>query len=70
MMPDAVMAQEKPKGPVGQDLLNLLAEYQTFRAANPNSAFTSANPLLRIRDDQVLVDATATGEAQALLAEE
>ena len=68
MLPDTVMAQ-KSQGPVSQDLLNLLEEYQAFRAANPEAAFTSTNPLLRIRDDQVLADATATGEAEALLAE-
>ena len=68
MLPEAVVAQ-KSQGPVGQDLLNLLDEYQAFRALHPDSAFTSVNPLLRIRDDQVLVDATASGEAEALLAE-
>ena len=61
--------QEKPAGPVTQDLLDLLDEYNAFRDTFPDSAFTSANTLLRIRDGRVLVDATATGDGRALLAE-
>ena len=70
MTPGVARAQQgKPAGPVTQDLLNLLDEYTAFRQTFPDSAFTSVNTLLRIRDDRVLVDATASGDGQALLAE-
>ena len=68
--PGVAMAQEdKPAGPVNQDLLDLLDEYNAFRDAYPDSAFVPANSLLRIRDDRVLVDATASGDGEALRAE-
>ena len=41
--PGAARAQqEKPGGPVDQDLLDLLVEYTAFRTSYPDSAFTPA----------------------------
>ena len=62
-------AQDKPQGPVSQELLDLKAEYDAFVAHHPPEAFTPSHPLIQVKNGLVLVDATATDDAWALLAE-
>ncbi len=59
---------EKPSGPVSQDLLTLLAEYEAYLESGNPAPFTPSNPLVSVRDSLVLIDATAAGDAVALRA--
>ncbi|MFQ5569381.1 MAG: T9SS type A sorting domain-containing protein [Rhodothermales bacterium] len=69
-LPLSALAQEKPNDPVHNDLLSLLEEFETFIEHNPASEFKASNTLLRIRDGSfVLIDATASTNADSLLAD-
>ena len=54
---------------VGQELLALYDEYSAYVASAKGGSFHSANPLIRIHGDRVVVDATASGEAAVLKAD-
>jgi len=54
-------------GKVGPELLALSESYQ--QAQRTGSAFRPSDPLLMVIDDRVIVDATATTDAQALKAD-
>jgi len=54
---------------VGQELLALYNEYSAFVASSKGEKFQSANPLVRLVGDRVVIDATASGEAAVLKAD-
>ena len=64
-------AADKAGGPskVSEQLTALHAEYSAFLAAGKGGAFNSSSPLVHVIDDRVVVDATASGNAQALKAD-
>lgn len=51
---------------IGRDLAILYAEYDAHRKTRPARAFSPSNPLLRLKDDLVLIDAVAEGDTMAL----
>lgn len=67
--PLACQAQNRSRDPVSQELRDLKAEYDAFVKDHPPEAFTPSHPLIRIKNGLVLIDASATGDAAALLAE-
>jgi hypothetical protein len=54
---------------VGQELLALYDEYSAHLASRKGEKFQSANPLVRLVEDRVVIDATASGEATVLKAD-
>jgi hypothetical protein len=54
---------------IGQELLALYSEYSAYVASPKREKFQSANPLVRLVGDRVVVDATASGEAAVLKAD-
>jgi hypothetical protein len=57
----------KPSAKISPDLLAL---HESYRAARQRGGdFRSDNPLLRVVDDRVVIDATAAGDARALEAD-
>jgi hypothetical protein len=57
----------KPSAKIGADLLALHESYREARQRGVD--FRSDNPLLRVVDDRVVIDATAAGDARALEAD-
>jgi hypothetical protein len=51
---------------VAQDLLSLSNEYADYISSGRSGAFKSANPLFQIIDDRVVIDATASNNANVL----
>jgi hypothetical protein len=51
---------------VGQELVALYGEYSTHPASRRDAGFQSANPLVRLVEDRVVIDATASGDANVL----
>lgn len=55
---------------LGTDLVRVLFEFEDFQAASgaqpPAQAFRSKNPLLRVHDNAIVVDAIANGDPQVL----
>lgn len=58
--------KDGPMARVGLDLTQLYFEHRAHRAGAPAAAFRSANPLVRVRDGRVVIDAVATESAVAL----
>ena len=54
---------------LSQELLALYSEYSAYVASGKGGRFQSANPLVRVHEDRVFVDATASGEAAVLKAD-
>ncbi len=54
---------------VAQELIALYDEYSSYLASHNARAFQSANPLVRVIDDRVVVDAVASGDVNALKAD-
>ena len=55
---------------VGFDLANLYEEYQAYVDQHgSDEGFKPSNPLLRVIDDRVVIDAVASGDAAALSAD-
>lgn len=51
---------------IGRDLAVLYAEYDSHRKTKPARPFSPSNPLLKLQDDLVLIDAVADGDPIAL----
>ncbi len=66
-------AKDRAVSKVGQDLLAIYNEYQTYlkqaAQAPGGPAFKSSNPLARIVEEHVVIDAVAAGDPQALATE-
>ena len=58
-----------PLGKLDSGLGRLLAEYQAHAALSEASAFKPSSPLLRVSDGYVLIDAVASRDSSALLAD-
>jgi hypothetical protein len=54
---------------VGGELVALYSEYSAYLASGKTESFQSASPLVRIIEDRVVVDAVASGDANALRAD-
>jgi hypothetical protein len=65
----AAAGKEGPLAKVDHALTAVYDEYESYRAQGGGAVFTSSNPLLRVIAGRVVVDAVATGDAQALQAE-
>jgi hypothetical protein len=59
--------KDGPMAPVGLDLAQLYFEHQDHRAMAPGQPFVSANRLMRTRGDEVVIDAIAATDPEALL---
>ncbi len=55
-----------PMARLGLELVELLFEHRAHRARTPARPFVSVNPLARVRDGSVVIDAVASGDAYAL----
>ena len=51
---------------ISQELTALHREYSAFLAAGKGGRFQSGSPLVQVIDDRVVVDATASGDANVL----
>jgi hypothetical protein len=54
---------------VGPELVKLYSEYSAHLASPKRGRFQPANPLVRVIDDRVLIDAVASGDAEILKAD-
>jgi len=54
---------------VGADLVMLSEEYKSYIARGAGATFKPSNPLLRIVDDRVVIDAVAVADTQTLQAD-
>ena len=61
--------QAGPLGKLDSGLGRLLAEYQAHAALSEASAFKPSSPLLRVSDGYVLIDAVASRDSSALVAD-
>jgi hypothetical protein len=59
----------KPIEKVSPDLMTLHGEHARWLKSSGATAFASSSPLLRIVEGRVVIDAAASGEARALLAD-
>jgi hypothetical protein len=53
---------------VGSELIALYDEYLSYLASGKRGVFKSSNPLVRVVEDRVVVDAVASGDADVLKA--
>jgi hypothetical protein len=60
-------AAQMPK--LGQELIALYDEYSSYLASHNARAFQPADPLVRVIDDRVVVDAVASGDVNVLKAD-
>ena len=51
---------------VGSELIALYDEYSIYLASGKRGVFKSSNPLVRVVDDRVIVDAVASADADVL----
>jgi hypothetical protein len=51
---------------LGPELIALYDEYSSYLASGKSGVFKSSNPLVRLVDDRVIVDAVASGDANVL----
>lgn len=51
---------------VGLELIALYDEYSSYLASRSAGAFRSGNPLIRVIEDRVVIDAVASGKTSAL----
>lgn len=65
-----LQGKDGPLHRLGMDLIVTFMEYREFRArtrqGGSGNVFTPSNPLIRIQDEQVLIDAVANGDAARL----
>jgi hypothetical protein len=54
---------------VAPELVALYDEYSSYLASHKAGAFRSADPLVRVTDDRVVVDAVASGDVNVLKAD-
>ena len=54
---------------VAQELISLYDEYSSYLASHSAEPFQPANPLVRVIDSRVVVDAVASGEVNVLKAD-
>ena len=54
---------------VAQELISLYDEYSSYLASHSAKPFQPANPLVRVIDSRVVVDAVASGEVNVLKAD-
>jgi hypothetical protein len=65
--PPAAVSAGKPSAKIGAELLALYASYR--EAQQRGVDFRSSNPLLRVVEDRVVIDATAASDVRALEAD-
>ena len=53
---------------IGPELIALYDEYSSYLASGQRGVFISSNPLVRVVEDRVIVDAVASGDADVLKA--
>ena len=51
---------------VAQDLITLYDEYSAYLTSHSARAFQPADPLVRVVDDRVVIDAVASGDVNVL----
>lgn len=68
MSPNNQAAGDKPESvsKLAPELVALYDEYSSYLASGKRGAFKAANPLVRVIDDRVVVDAVASGDVEAL----
>jgi hypothetical protein len=54
---------------LGPELVSLYDEYSSYLASRKSGTFRSADPLVRVIDDRVMIDAVASGDVNVLKAE-
>ena len=64
--PDLLQGKSGPTARIGLDLTQLYFEHQTHLARTPGLKFTSANPLVRLRQQDVVIDAVAADDPNVL----
>ncbi len=58
--------KDGPLAKVSHDLAVLYVEYVSYIEQGSNEPFNPSNPLLRVIDDRVVIDAVASGDVNAL----
>ncbi len=64
-----LQGKDGPMAKVGFDLALLFREHEAYEQGGRVGAFTPGNRLLQVRDERVVIDAVAAGEASALRAD-
>ena len=65
----ATTGKEEPLAKVDQALVVVANEYSAYLAQGGGAAFTPSNPLLRVHEGRVDIDAVASGDVHALQAD-
>ena len=65
----AATGKEEPLAKVDQALVAVSDEYSAYLAQGGGAAFTPSNPLLRVHEGRVQIDAVASGDVHALRAD-
>jgi hypothetical protein len=65
----AATSQGESMAKVGHDLAVLYDEYKSYLAQGGGGVFTPSNPLMRVPDGRVVIDAVASGDVSALQAD-
>jgi Subtilase family len=66
---EAGLGKDKPMVKVNPDLATLYDQYTVYQALHGTGRFQPSNPLLRVVDDRVVIDAVTSGEVRALQAD-
>jgi hypothetical protein len=65
----AELGKGKPMAKVNPDLATLYDQYTAYRTLHGTGRFQPTNPLLRVVDDRVVIDAVASGDVKVLQAD-
>jgi hypothetical protein len=62
-------SKDKEMTKISRDLVALFDEYVAYQQKREGAAFTPSNPVMRVSEDHVMIDAVASGDADALRAD-